>query len=116
MAKRPSLGKLVGEGVNSPADDGLWAEDVFGNLTLIVREGDQIDVDEGPLVDLRTVSRIEFSDFTSGINDAGQIGFFATFTDGGQGIFVSNAVAVPEPTSIALCLFVSSAVCSRRYR
>lgn len=110
------LGKLVGEGVNSPVDDGLWAEDVLGNLTLIVREGDQIDVDEGPLVDLRTVERIAFPDSTTGINDLGQVGFFATFTDGSQGIFLSNAVAVPEPTSIALCLLVSCAAFSLRYK
>jgi hypothetical protein len=31
------------------------------------------------------------------INDRGQVAFGAHFTDGSSGIFISNAVAVPEP-------------------
>jgi hypothetical protein len=32
-----------------------------------------------------------------GLNDFGQVVFHATFTDGSSGIFVSNALTVPEP-------------------
>jgi len=46
----------------------------------------------------------------SGFNNLGQFAFWARFTDGSSGIFVSNRVAVPEPSSMfailmgALCL------------
>ncbi|MEZ6072461.1 MAG: PEP-CTERM sorting domain-containing protein [Pirellulales bacterium] len=45
-------------------------------------------------------------------NDRGQVAFGATFTDGTSGIFVSNAVAVPEPAS--LMLFAVGATLLRR--
>ena len=54
--------------------------------------------------DFRTVNSLGFTANTgngdgrpSGFNDLGQLGFFASFTDGSQGIFVSNLVAIPDP-------------------
>ena len=78
-------------------------------LTLIAREGDLLDVDDGPRTDFRKVSFLNFNRpnrlriaRTSGFNDLGQVAFRATFTDGTSGVFVSNLVAVPEPSSLAL--------------
>ena len=90
----------------------------MGNLRLIVRQGDTIDVDDGPGIDLRTIRYLSvFSSNTgnddgrgSGFNDLGQLAFKATFTDGATGIFVSDRVAViPEPSSLLLAGLVGVA-------
>lgn len=69
--------------------NGIWAEDSDGILQLVVSTGHQIDVDNGPEVDLRTIVDLVFR----GLNDVGQIAFIARFNDGVEGFFVSNAVA-----------------------
>ena len=38
----------------------------------------------------------------SAFNDRGQLAFAATFTDGTSGVFVSDLVAIPEPTAALL--------------
>ncbi len=98
-------------GLNSSAgtDRGIWAEDLLGVLTLIAREGDLLDVDDGSGTDLRTISRLSFIANTgngdgraSGFNDLGQLAFLARFTDGTSGVFLSDLVAIPEPSSVVL--------------
>jgi hypothetical protein len=100
--------------VSGANDTGIWATDRHGMLRLVVREGELLDVAPGPSIDLRTISLLNFITNTgnedarpSGFNDLGQLAFYASFTDGSSGVFVSNAVAVPEPTAetIALSLF-----------
>jgi hypothetical protein len=61
--------------------------------------------------DFRTVSAIGSLKDTgnedgrpSSFNDLGQLVFQASFTDGSEGIFVANAVAVPEPSSVLTIL------------
>jgi hypothetical protein len=87
---------------------GIWATDPGGNLQLVVREGDQIEVAPD---DFRTISILQLfgtrgqlspamAAVGSGLNDFGQIAFHAYFTDNSQGIFVSNAVAIPEPSTL----------------
>ena len=100
---------ISGPGIQNDNNRGLWAQDATGALRLIVREGDTIDADDGPNVDLRTISRLYFYGSCSnedgrpcGFNNRGQVAFWATFTDGTQGVFVSNLVAVPEPSSLLL--------------
>jgi hypothetical protein len=66
----------------------IWAQNLNGDLQLIVRTGAQMDVDDGPGVDLRTINALYFNS----INDVGQVAFAAHFSDGLQGFFVSNAV------------------------
>lgn len=91
-------------------ENGIWAQDLSGELKLIARTGDQLDVDDGPGTDFRTISDLSFiggvgaEDYVerSGFNDQGQLAFSATFTDGSSGVFVSNLVAVPEPGSLLL--------------
>jgi hypothetical protein len=97
---------LRGSGVNSENDLGLWATDLEGTLHLILRTGDLLEVAPS---DFRTISGFEFHGDTgnedgrvSGFNDLGQLAFFAYFTDGSSGIFVSNLVAVPEPIGLVV--------------
>lgn len=112
---------LVGPGVDSTNnnDSGIWAQDSAGNLQLIAREGDLLDVSDDPLApDLRTISVLSWPNGNtgnsdgrpSGFNDLGQLAFVARFTDGSEGVFVSNLVAIPEPNS-ALLAATALSVC-----
>jgi hypothetical protein len=93
---------------------GIWAEDLRGILRKVVMVGDVLDVDDGAGVDLRTVGSISGvgennnqSGLTSLFNDLGQFVFSATFTDLTSAVFVSNAAAVPEPTSVTVLIAIS---------
>jgi hypothetical protein len=119
----------VGEGgVTEENNAALWAQDINGILRLIVREGDEFDVDNGPGVDVRVFS--DFSIHSSGIflgggsgnqdgrpsyfNDRGQLAFWASFTDGGSGVFISDVVAVPEPSARVFLVVASLCVTAIR--
>ena len=93
------LGQVVFLGT-AGGKTGLWAQDPGGDLRLIVRTGDAIEV--GPGVSL-TITALEgypsFGGFRSSggsdgrariINDAGQILFGATLDNGQKGLFVSD--------------------------
>lgn len=97
---------LVGASVTSSNDSAIWVRDVDGQLRMIVRSGDMIEVSPG---DSRAIEELHFNWLAgtgndegrpSGFNDLGQVAFRVTFVDGSQGIVVSNLVAVPEPSSI----------------
>jgi hypothetical protein len=105
-------GYLSGPGVNDANDVGLWASGGNGLLQLIVREGEQLDVDDGPAVDMRTIASIT----NQSLNDRGQVLFWATFTDGSKGLYLSDQVAVPEPNSFSLLLFTAIALCTQTNR
>lgn len=102
---------------------GIWATDRTGVLQLIARTGQLLEVAPG---DLRTTSNLRFNGGTgnsdgrpSGFSNRGQLTFFARFTDGSEGIFVSNLVTIPEPSSlslIAIGLIATSAQRRRRQR
>ena len=81
--------------------EGIWAQDRHGEVQLIVRRGDTIEVAPA---DFRTVEGLDFFGRSgledgrgSGFNELGQLAFRARFTDGMYGVFVSDKVAVPEP-------------------
>jgi hypothetical protein len=100
---------LIGDGVDATNDRGIWATSLNGRLKLIAREGKPLEVAPS---DFRTISSLFFYFDTgnedgrpSSFNDSGQLAFYATFTDGSEGVFVSNAVLVPEPTAVALAVF-----------
>lgn len=104
-----NAGQVAFYGTDSSRNNGLWAQDRAGVLRLIALNGQQIDVDDGPGFDLRTIADVQFvggagigSGRGSGFNDLGQIAFFARFTDGTSGVFVSNAAMVPEVPPIVL--------------
>lgn len=101
------LGGLGGAGVTSSNNAAIFAQDTAGETRVVVRKGELLDVDDGPGVDLRTVAGIGFLEANlsgptgtgnedgrrSPFNDLGQLAFWASFTDGSSGVFVSNAVA-----------------------
>jgi hypothetical protein len=99
---------------------GLWGTDLAGHLREVVRQGDMLQVAPG---DNRTVSGVIFlggsgnSDGrASGLSDNGQIAFWASFTDGSSGIFVSNALTVPEPATLPLAAIAVVVVAGLRRR
>ena len=88
---------LTGDGVDFTNDRGIWATDVTGATQLIARTGEQLEVAPG---DVRTLSDLNFvggtsnnNGWPSGFNKLGQLAFWASFTDGSEGVFLSNAVA-----------------------
>ena len=98
------LAELAGTGVTTANNSALFATDLPGSLRLIARDGSPLEVAPGIS---KIVREIEIFDRTnnedgrqSSFNDAGQLAFRATFTDFTEGIFVSNAVAVPEPSAL----------------
>jgi hypothetical protein len=104
--------QLIGsDGVS--AGSGIWATDRSGVLQLVARRGDLLEVAPG---DFRTTTGVTFlvDRFTnptgnsdgrpSAFNNLGQLAFYAGFTDGTFGVFVSNRVAIPEPSAISTIL------------
>lgn len=71
---------------------GVWEEDRSGQLQLVVRVGQQVEVAPG---DIRTISALELAQgppaypYGSFLNDKGQVSFFAQFTDFTSGVFAS---------------------------
>jgi hypothetical protein len=121
------LANLTGTGVTAANDRGLYAGSV-GGLVKVIREGDQVDVDPGPGVDLRTIADggISFSPGSDGqdgrsmsFTDGDFITYRLGFSDGSSGIFVSSLTPVPEPTAIGLMaaagLMSLRALCRRRW-
>ena len=97
--------QLTGTGVRHTNDTGIFAQDLGGNLHLVAREGDLLDIsDDSVRHDFRRIKDLGFSE-KSGFNNAGQLAFWAEFTEGTSGVFVSNLVVVPEPNSLALLAF-----------
>jgi hypothetical protein len=97
---------LAGSGVAGSNNLGIWATGPAGRLRLIAREGDLLEV--APSV-FRTIETLSFLGNSgngdgrpSGFNDYGQVAFAAIFTDGSQGVFVSDLVAIAEPHTFAL--------------
>lgn len=106
---------VAGIGINSTNDFGIWVQQRDGTLRSLIREGDLIDVDNGPGVDLRTVSFLDAQNFfpqsgnedggPSMFNDSGQLVFAATFSDGLSGVFRSDVgAAVPESNTLVMML------------
>jgi hypothetical protein len=101
---------------------GIWAQDRAGVLRSIVHIGSQLDVDDGPGVDLRTVNDLYFASTSgnedgriSAFNDFGQLAFAAWFNDGTRGVFVSNAATIPEPSGL-IYLWAAALISSRPTR
>jgi hypothetical protein len=72
-----------------------------------------IDIDDGPGTTFKQVTNLSVLD----VSPSGQIAFRAFFTDGSGGIFLVDALAVPEPTGAVLAaLAMFSAVRRARNR
>jgi hypothetical protein len=89
---------ITGPGISYEAGNnrGIWGTDAAGNVQLIARTGDAIEVAPS---DWRTPTSLSlFLQATNtgrptGFNDRGQVAFAAMFSDGTSGLFVSDAVA-----------------------
>lgn len=99
----------------------LYASDQKGDVHVIAEAGDQVDIDSGPATDFRTIESIGFlggsggeDGWRSGFNDRGQIAFRVNFSWQDAGIFLSNAIAVPEPASAVIGLVCVFAFAVRR--
>jgi len=86
---------------------GVWATNPLGELVLVARTGSQIEVSPGVF---KTVSDIKAGHYPSsgggdgrprGLNDAGQIAFWAQFTDGSAGIFTADLNVQGKTAAIA---------------
>lgn len=113
------VGTVVGDGVVTDANHrGVWAQDVNGELVLIARTGDQLEVAPGDFRTLKMFHQLGYSGNEDGrassFNDRGEIVFAARFTDGSSGVFVSDRVAIPEPTTAALAMLALTVLAPRR--
>jgi len=115
---------LSGVGIDDSNDMGIWAQDPSGVLQLIMREGQLLTLAAGDERITAGTSGLGFAGFSgnedsqiSGFSDNGELAFSAMFTDGSSGIFVSNLVVVPEPSTWILALLgglFATAVAMRR--
>ncbi len=83
----------VNDGVQE--SHGVWAEDLSGELQLIAIDGQQIDVDPGPGIELEELCVLGAEQEIE-LNDRGQIAFFAELPSSGNipnVVLLSNAVA-----------------------
>ena len=109
----------IGEMIAQLSDKTIIGANALGQLTVIARPGDSIQVAPG---DFRTIQSIltvvggETSGSATALNDVGFVTFTATFTDGSTGTFVSSALVVPEPASIVLATFGIAFLAVHRYR
>jgi hypothetical protein len=87
---------------------GIYGTDRAGQLREVIRVGDTIQVAPG---DFRTITALSFLGGSGnadgrpdGLSDNGQVAFWAAYSGngGGFGMFVSNALAVTEPSSLML--------------
>jgi hypothetical protein len=98
---------LSGPGVEAGKNDvGMWAADLDGNVFLIARSGDLLDVGNG---ELRKISFLVPNDF----NAQGKLAFIAEFTDGTNGAFITDA---PEPQSVTLLTLLAGIAIGLRRR
>jgi hypothetical protein len=76
---------------------GIWAQDPGGQLRLIVRVGDQLEIAPGELRAIAALENFATSTGSDGrprsFNDRGEIVLNVTLDDGRKGVFVSNAAA-----------------------
>jgi hypothetical protein len=76
---------------------GLWAQDLAGDLRLIARVGDMVEVAPGETQAITAIDGFTSSGGSDGrsrvINDSGEIVFSATLANGTKGIFTSDAAS-----------------------
>lgn len=107
---------LVGDAPSlSGSNDGIWFADTQGELSLVVRAGQTVDLGGG---DLRTISGLNFASngFSAALpvralSDNDTIAFGASFTDGPDAILL---VSVPEPTGLLACIAFSPILLRRK--
>jgi len=100
--------RLEGPGIDLTNDWGIWAENIDGALELIAREGNELEIAEGVFETIRHLPGFggvpNYLDAT--FNPRGDIVFEASLNSG-TGVFVSSAVAVPEPGTACLVVMLA---------
>jgi hypothetical protein len=109
---RQEAGEVIDRGF------GIWGQSRTGELRLVARVGQMLEVGPG---EYREIATLEFASGTGGedgrargLNDLGQVVFRAAFTDGSSGIFTSNVLAIPEPPGCTLLLLAMAGIYYRR--
>lgn len=102
--------RLSGDGLEAGRDHGIWAQDADGTLQLIVRSGDWVPLPSGDLAQLKSVQLNP----DASVSELGHIGFIGNLLDDRRGIFVSSAVAVPEPATLLILAVAGCVVLLRR--
>lgn len=108
---------LEGPGVEESNDFAMFFLDgeAGGELQMVIRQGDVIDVNNSPLVeDLRTVASFESATQANrnSFNDSRQIGMQVVFTDTSEGVFLTTLV--PEPSTAVLAVLPIATLVRRR--
>jgi len=84
--------------------DGLWSWKPGGDLQLLLRQDDLIDVDNGPGSDLRSLwflrTLYNAEGYPGSFNHRGELAVEMRFNDGTGGVFV---ITIPEPSTVAMC-------------
>ena len=103
------ISRLAGPGISRDNNVGIFAVKPDGEVILLARTGNTLDVNDDPLIeDIRTIAPLTlglpaYSNGEDGrltwFNNKGQLLFRAGFTDGSSGLFVAT---IPEPTSVLL--------------
>jgi hypothetical protein len=101
------------------ADDGIWATDLAGIIRPIVRRGDLLPFHHGftPSPADAAVATIAIGPSTgnedglgTSFNDRGEFVFYAYSQGNNTGVFLSRAVAVPEPGAATTLMAATMAV------
>ena len=116
---RHQLGFAADYLVDNTPRHGVFVFDVDHVLKPILLPGDEVSVGVN---DTRIVSRADFASRTGGnqdglassFNEHGQMLLRVEFTDRSFGLFVSNFVAVPEPSAMSLFTIALISIAFRR--
>ena len=103
---------------------GIWATDRYGVVQPIAQIGGTVDLDDGPGENLQTIHSLDVSlndrqsGRVNGFNDRGEVAFSARFADFYlyDAVFVSSAVAIPEPLSSVQIILILIAIATKRPR
>jgi hypothetical protein len=115
-----SAGQVAFVAELSDQSTGIWGTDRNGQLREVIHVGDTVQIAPG---DFRSVTGLSFlggsgndDGRANGLSDNGQVTFYASFADGSSGIFVSNALTVPEPSTLILAALGGLALLAYRHR
>lgn len=103
-------------GVTHENDEGLWLRTRNGQIILVAREGDVIDIDPGPGQNLQQIFSLEttiglpnvLTSQRRVLTNAGEVLFYAQFHNGSSGLFLS--LPIPESSTFMLA-FLALSLC-----